>query len=450
MMVTIEVPVSEASRLEDDRRRVTATLRSDASLPLPAAFDVELVRRRPWGDVVVAEEPTVVSTADPVPVEFHLDRLLDAQGLSIARRGRYVVRARPVATPGEFVESDEFHVRLLTGARLAEDYLHGLANLPADELAVKLQPRLVTGVEVLEVSPETPPGFYPLSFHLDSSGQRSLQWAGGQTIAIGERFRRYVLPDNRDGWIEVEITDVRALPAQSLQEALLIERKRFDRSTLGRLVDRATDWLEQTLLQVFLEPTLVATDPGAETYDVQANPLTLYARPEGKWPGIKFPYAHVQEVLWLAGHIGTHRVVDIPTSWLKLERQNGFTTLVPSGDPLLWTRLPFLSGILGGTNEIPGFWHFALRAGLRSPPEDLLDAIGKKAAMDALTRIGQAFKPGIGSESFSKEISVSTSYVRSAQANVLSATRAEYQAELAELLPRLRSRYLGLATTVII
>jgi hypothetical protein len=103
-----------------------------------------------------------------------------------------------------------------------------------------------------------------------------------------------------------------------------------------------------------------------------------------------------------------------------------------------------------GAMEIPSFWRFAIRAGLREVPGDILEAIAKKAAMDALTVIGQAFKPGIGSESFSKEMSVSTSYVRNAQANLLSASRAEYKADLDALIPRLRNRYLGLSNVAIV
>lgn len=399
-------------------------------------------------------------------VRFDLRDLVDADGLSIVRRGRYLVRVTPLDPVGPPADSAELHVRLLTGHRLEADYLHGLGRLPADTLAPKYQPRAVGGLEIIEVEPNMQPGFYPLSCHVDTSGQRTLRWAGGPMIALDPRFSRFVLPDCRDGYIEVEVTDPAALPAASIEESILIERARLDRAALGRFVDRATDWLEHTALQVFLEPTVLSTDgenlprvapdpaPAAPVrldHDFQVPPLTLYVQPAGKWTAVRFPYAHVSRVHSLVGHLAGAPVMGLPLSWIQLQEKIGLAQIVPSHEHAAWSLFALMAGdVLHGAVEIPGFWHFAIRAGLREVPGDIVEAIAKKAALDALTVIGQAFKPGIGSESFSKELSVSTSYVRSAQANLLSASRAEYKADLDALIPRLRNRYLGLANVAIV
>ncbi len=396
---------------------------------------------------------------------FDLSRLTDGDGLSLVRRGRYLVRATPLAPVGPTAESPDFPVRLLTATRLESDYLHGLGRLPADFLQPRHALRAITGVDIIEVEQGTAPGFHVLAFDRDASGQCSLRWAGGPAITIDPRHRRFVLPDVRDGWIDVGVDGLEQLPPASVQEAVLIERGRIGADALGRFVDRASDWLEATALQVYLEPTILSTDgdslPPLESespptalrldHDFQVPPLALYPQTAGKWTGIRLPYAHVTKVLGLTGQLAGAPVLRLPRSWIQLQEKIGFVQLVPSREPAAAQLLGFLAGDpLHGAIELPGFWHFAIRAGLREVPGDVIEAIAKKAALDALTAIGQAYKPGIASESFSKDLSVSTSYVRNAQANLLSATRAEYKADLDALLPRLRNRYLGLSNVAIV
>ncbi len=469
MPVTLNL--DELSRLEPDRSVLAATvLPEPAQLSAPQVFRVELVKARRARDAVVATTRLELQPADAargVVARFDLARIVDADGLSAIRHGRYFVRATAVGSPAPPLESADLSVRLLTAHRLAADYLHGLTQLGADVLGPKYQPRAISGVEIIEVEPNTQPGFYPLSCNVDASGQRSLKWAGGPTVALDPRFQRFVLPDNRDGYVEVELVDPSALPAASIEESILIARAKVDDLVLGRFVDRATDWLEHTALQLFLEPTVLSTDgevlPRLETgferlappqrldHDFIAPPLTFYVQPAGKWTGIRFPYAHVTKVFGLVGQIAGAPVLGLPISWIQLQEKIGFAQIVPFHQQAARSLFNLLAGdIFHGVMEIPSFWRFAIRVGLREVPGDVVEAIAKKAALDALTVIGQAFKPGVSSESFSKEMSVATSYVRNAQANLLSASRAEYKADLDALIPRLKNRYLGLSNVAIV
>ncbi len=399
----------------------------------------------------------------------HIDlaRILDPDGQPALRRGRYLVRVTPVDPPAPALASGDVHVRLVTAHRLEVDHLHGLARLPADVLQPRQQPRAVGGVEIIDVGSTTRPGFWPLACTVDASGQRFLQWAGGGQVAVDPRFRRFVLPDDRDGFVEVEVLDVDRLPLASIEESILIDRARLGPETLGRYVDRATDWLERTALQLFLEPTVLSTDGetlgrpqsglGAPASPLRLDadeivpPLTFFVQPAGKWTGVRFPYAHVTRVLGLVGHIAGVPTLELPMPWIQLQEKIGFAQVVPSHGQAAWGLLSLLAAdVFHGAVELPGFWHFAIRAGLREIPGDILEAIGKRAALDALTAIGQAFKPGVSSESISKEMSVSTAYVRNAQANLLSATRAEFKADLDALIPRLKNRYLGLSNVAIV
>ena len=431
---------------------------------------VELLKARRRRDAVVwTDEVALPPSASRRVTLTHLDlgRIVDSDGLPSVRHGRYFVRATPLDPPGAPIASDDFPVRLLTAHRLETDYLHGLARLPADVLQPRHQPRVLTGVEVVEVGATTRPGFLTLACNVDSSGQRFLQWAGGKQVPLDARFRRFVLPDNRDGFVEVDVPDLDALPAASVEEPLLIDRARLSPEVLGRFIDRASDWLERTALQLFLEPTILSTDgevlpqvqSGLEPpmpwtrldYDELVPPLTFFVQPAGKWTGIRFPYAHLTKVYALVGQIAGTPVLELPLSWLQVQEKIGFAQLVPYHQQAAWSLINLLAAdVFHGAMELPSFWRFALRAGLREVPGDIVEALGKRAALEALTAIGQAFKPGIASESISKEMSVSTSYVRNAQANLLSATRAEYKADLDALIPRLKNRYLGLSNVAIV
>ncbi len=433
-------------------------------------YRVELVKARRRRDAVVAAREIDLAPGDATAgraVRFDLSRIVDPDGLSAVRRGRYFLRASPIGVPGPVVESDELSVRLLTAHRLEADYLHGLGKLPADVLQPKYQPRAIPGIAIIEVEPGTQPGFYPLSLNVDASGARTLKWAGGRTVSLDPRFQRFVLPDNRDGYVEIEVTDTSALPAASIEEPILIERARLDQVAMARFIDRATDWVELTMLQLYLEPTILSTDgeslprlesgfeppapPSRIDYDYLVPPLTFYVQPAGKWTGIRFPYAHVTKVYGMVGQIAGAPVLGLPLSWIQLQEKIGFAQLVPFHQQAAWALFNQLAGdVFYGAMEIPSFWRFAIRAGLRDVPGDIVEAIAKKAALDALTAIGQAFKPGIASESFSKELSVSTSYVRNAQANLLAASRAEYKADLDALIPRLKNRYLCLSNVAIV
>lgn len=455
--IRVRLQADELSRLEEDRQVLAArVLPEPALLQRPEAFRIDLVKARRRRDRLVGSQVLTFPAGEVGPgqvARFDLAALTDADGFSAVRRGRYFVRVTALDTPGLVGETPDLPVRLVTAHRLAKDYLHGLARLPADVLGPRHPPRRVLGVEVLEVAQSTAPGFHVLSLHVDASGRRALQWAGGRIVSVDAEPGRYLLPDARDGFLEVAIGEPEQLPAESVEEPLLIERTPLDLAVLGRFIDRASDWLECTVLQLYLEPTLIATTDhaGADLdYDVLTPPLTLYVQPAGQWLGVRFPFAHVTQVLSLSGQIAGSPVLDLPRSWIQLQERIGFAQLVPSHQAAAWRLFDLGAGALQGAVEWPSFWRFVIRAGLREVPGDLVEAIAKRAALDALTVIGQAYKPGIGSESFSKELSVSASYVRTAQANLLSASRAEYAADLERLVPQLKSKYLGLANMTIV
>ena len=343
-------------------------------------FRVELVKARRARDAVVATQHLGLPAGDASlgqVARFDLARLVDSDGLPSVRRGRYLVRATPVGAAGPPVESEDFPVRLLTAHRLATDYLHGLTHLGAEVLSPKYQPRAIAGVEIIEVQPNTQPGFYPLSCNVDASGQRTLKWAGGTTIAIDPRFRRFVLPDNRDGYVEVEIADPQALPDASVEERILIERSGSTprRSALRRSRRRRSS----TPRCSFLEPTLLSTDgrrcgrdrltrrpPYASTGTTWSR-LTFYVQPAGKWTGIRFPYANVTQVLGIVGRIAGAPVMSLPRSWINCRRRSVRADRASHLQAAWPLHLPGRRCPPRRRRD-PSFWRFAIRAGLRECP----------------------------------------------------------------------------------
>lgn len=78
-----------------------------------------------------------------------------------------------------------------------------------------------------------------------------------------------------------------------------------------------------------------------------------------------------------------------------------------------------------------------------------MEFIGKKAAIDALTMLGLALRPGIGSVSLSRDgVSQSTSYI-TGQYGPYSGPIMAYKDWLKEEMPRYRAKYRGTPYTVV-
>jgi len=135
---------------------------------------------------------------------------------------------------------------------------------------------------------------------------------------------------------------------------------------------------------------------------------------------------------------------------MEVAEKSGFGQLVPFSATIAFQfiGLTWVES-LRGRIELPNFWHYSAMAGLREVDPILLEVVGKKAAIDALTVAGQAFRGGYSSQSISRDgVSESVSYTASAIYGIYSATIEEYSKFLNREIKQLKGRYRGMNVLV--
>ena len=360
-----------------------------------------------------------------------------------------------------FKESENFEINIVTADKLKKTTIFGIDLQSSDLRTPKFQPRKISGLVINEVSRNHKLSWFPLNYMVDANGNRSLSWDNGEVIPITQEYKEYYLPASGPSaeFIGVKL-DWYQMPAATTVESLYIDELKINDREIRRAIRDTCDYLENTLLQVYLEPTMLVTDidpsqlsfSGTSSelviesdYDFVKSPVTFYPRTPGHWINISFPFPQVLRVDQLFGAVANVRVVHINTEWIEFASNSGFTELVPFNSELAFDFVGLLwVEALRGAVPIPNFWHYNMLAGLRDTPGEILDLISKHAAISILTVAGQAFRGGFSSQSISRDgISESVAYTSSAIYGIYSATIEEYKTWIKENVVNIRSRYRG-------
>jgi hypothetical protein len=315
-------------------------------------------------------------------------------------------------------------------------------------------------VEIVSVSSAHSTGFGTLTYLYDGTTTpvlRQLSWNGGPLISITAAGRYLIRSDCSSGdYLVIQIRNLSALPIANYTEELLIDKDEISDDMLRRWIEQSCDWLENDKIAgVFLEPTRVVTDPVLPgnvlpDWDFIVPPITFYPVMPAKWIDILFPYPGLLRIDELFGQMANTRIVDIDTTWVEISERNGFVQLVPFNQRaafqfigLVWVES------MRGRIELPNFWHFDAMAGLRQVDPVLQEIIAKKAAVDALTVAGHAFRGGFASQSISRDgVSESVSYTASAIYGIYSATIEDYTKFINREIKQVKGRYRGVGMIV--
>lgn len=360
-----------------------------------------------------------------------------------------------------FLESADFEINIVTADKMKKTVLFGIDLQSSDLRTPKFQPRQITGVTIIEVSRNHSLSWFPLNYVVDTAGNRFLSWDNGELIPVTQLYKEYVLPTQGPGaeFVQVKL-DWYSLPAANVSESLFIDELKLNDREIRRYVRDICDQLESSLLQVYLEPTMLITDVDPSTlsfsgasgeliidddFDFIKSPVSFYPRREGQWISIQFPFPQVIRVDQLFGAVANTRVVQINPEWIEVASNNGFTQLVPFNTELAFDFVGLIwIEALHNAVPIPNFWHYNMLTGIRDAPGDILELITKAAAIPILTVAGQAFRGGFSSQSISRDgVSESVSYTSSAIYGIYSATIEEYKTWIKENLVGIRSRYRG-------
>ena len=191
----------------------------------------------------------------------------------------------------------------------------------------------------------------------------------------------------------------------------------------------------------------------SETLDYNAGDF-------GNWNYLRTSY-FVRKAFELTGFIGSdNRQIDYPSPWLTARRTNDSSigyeraiNLVPNGtDNVEFSSSATYSALYPffgySTSHIPEYWQVVYTTGFDVIPRDILSAVGKMAAIDALNVLGDAgaLGSGIASQSISIDgLSQSQSSTASATSAANTARVLQYTKELDKELNSLRDKYLGVA-----
>ena len=410
--------------------------------------------------------PTAI---DPlVPIYTNLDTRLAISSpalINLIRRGKYFVIAYPSdqVPPALTISlsSDNFWINPVTVNRMKSDWCFGIDFQSSDLRTWRFDPRQITGVSVTEVSRNHKLSFFPINYIVNPAGDRFMSWDNGSLIPITAAHKEYMLPAGGPAaeYVIVKI-DFTRLPTISIEEELYIEEKSLSDTSIRRYLSDSIDHIENTLLQVYIEPTQVVTDvdPSQLTYtgsggtlvinddyDFIKSPVSFFPRTPGHWIDIQFPFPSLLQIDQLYGAVANTRIVHINAEWIEIAEPSGYVQLVPFNSEIAFDFIGLIwVESLRGAIPIPNFWHYNLLAGLRTTPGDILELIGKHAAIPILTAAGAAFRGGYSSQSISRDgVSESVSYTSSAIYGIYSASIEDYRNWIREHLPTLRSRYRG-------
>lgn len=462
--ISVLLDLEEYSKFERDRRTMLIQWTAEAGSSMSGEqLQIELIKARRTRDQAVYTTTVTISgtgTSETGSLSVNLlDDVVDSDFLNLIRRGYYFVKVSSVTTPSVFGVSADIPISIVTARHLRDTYLFGLNLQASDVRAVKFQPANITGVEVLEVSAGHETGFTPLTYVYQSgtSTVRQLSWGAGKLVSITAPGRYLLRFDCSGGdYMVVQIRNVDSLPTANATDELFVTKAEISDDMLRRWIDQSCDWLENDKLAgVFLEPTRIVTDPILPgnvqlDWDFIVPSITFFPVMPAKWIDILFPYPGMLRIDELFGQIAETRIVDIATEWLEISERNGFVQLVPFNQEVAFQfiGLVWVQGMRGRI-ELPNFWHFNAVAGLRQVDPVLLEVIAKKAAVDALTVAGHAFRGGFASQSLSRDgVSESVSYTASAIYGIYSATIEDFTKFINREIKQIKGRYRGLNVVV--
>jgi hypothetical protein len=461
--ITLTIDSDEYSKFELDKNIITVDWIAVGSSSMNGlVVRLQLIKARRGRDVVVYEDDITIAVATLTVTGTETIRLVDvvdSYQVNLIRRGLYFVRMFFVSAPTIYADSADFQINIVTAQGLRNSYLWGLDLAANDVRMVRFQPKNITGVEVLSVSSNHAMSFYPLTYIYRPGPPivRQLSWFSGQLVTItapGTYILRYDC--NGTDYLIVRVRSLSALPTSNQTDELLVEKNQMTDSMLQRWINQACDWWENDKVSVFLEPTRLVTgvelaDHPTVDWDFIVRGITFYPVVPAKWIDILFPYPSLLQIDDLFGNVANTRVVDIDLHWAEISEKNGFVQLVPFNTTSAFRFIGLIwVGSLQGSMELPNFWNFNIVAGMRSVDPVVYEILAKKAACDALTVAGHAYRGGFSSQSVSRDgVSESVSYTASAIYGVYSATIEDLKKFIDKEIKYLRGKYRGLNMVVL-
>lgn len=380
------------------------------------------------------------------------------------------------------VETAEFSLVPMTVQRLKNQYMLGVDMKTNTELVFQQELRLITGVEILEISADTPVGPKELVWN---AANKTLQWDNGTPVEITDEYFEYHLQNVMgvvgltDGdWLKLRVEDIDELPLENQTEVALVDVKTYDTSDYQYWINNGLNVVTETMIMTAIEPTLYSSDKDLKYKYLDPVMDIPKSRSESSNHSFDLTVNMLQDIIELwANYFGTgSNKINIGKNIISFTQDSrivvrlypyGYgnsrvgigrstTTIGMSG---LWDRTIYAKTGPGARNKTQNYWNATVLAGIPETDRELrqlaLDVAAKVAAVDLFVQSGLGRGAGIASRSFSVSgISSSYNTVESAENALLSSSILQLQRDLGTgratkdeqrvgLVNRLRSRILG-------
>jgi hypothetical protein len=368
-----------------------------------------LVRQDGYGAVGSTSSGPLGVGPSTMDLAIPLESCMDLEGYYRAKSGWY----RVALSDGTNTSlSLPFTITTVSVRQMRDEYCLGLPLTASQTAKILMPPQEITGVFIDRVPENHVLAAYDLVYDY---GAQTLSWAGGEGVPVGTRWNRplVLLGDDRSQYLRVRVNPSQ-LPSADTTEELIVERDEVTDHDLVRWIWQAERYIQN---KTWIPPEIIN---GATEYVAKEYPQTFYD--EGRLPPVEYerienpsrflhltlPLVWLQKLTALEGFFNVDKVVTITDEWKDICERNGVVTLVPrSGATLQWQFYAgFLFNFTLAYQSLPNFWHYSVVYGLpdfHGAQGIVLEAIGKRAAIDMLRQASQAWRPGMASESVSRD-----------------------------------------------
>lgn len=466
---------TEYCKYQSDMKTVVVTMSTLTGTLIEAEQYVFEIRRQPstsWPDAYcTVMTKTISATSGDVSRnsviasfsigiddldEDHIERLIT---------GKYLVRVYAKTSPNVFwYAANTIRISLVTIKEIRTDWCYGIPLRASEVMGVKIQPKVVVGVSIDEVSQETTPGIRNLVLTY-ASATWTLAWDGGTPVLLSSTTSdTYLLMDEIEtNYIMVSVTPS-LLPQMGVTEKILVVQNEMTDTLIQRRIDAAMSQVESQL-GFAIEPYLYTSMPQYagenneknqrhQYWDRIARPADYFVPTGGlTWPNFKLPYQWCVKIHDLYGLHQNDRLIQVNKQWFTttVDRMTGFVTLVPAlGSIAQWTVFthPMLAPyyMFYGFGNIPAFWNYSATIGipdLRDADRHIiLELLARTAAASILIEAQRGYQGGLGSQSTSRD-GLSNSFSYNPQ-GPYGSTIAEHRQWIATEIPRIKTKLGGL------
>ena len=279
-----------------------------------------------------------------------------------------------------------------------------------------------------------------LWYYTPTDGAAQLSTCQSTVINIGTPGNMVTASDIRNKFLKgLPLTDV--------------DGEDIEDSTLEQMIDAAIGIVERELRIDIKQKVVRSTPAPGEVFDVEEPNYDYDLNDYWKWGFMKLYRMPVQSIIKMEFIYPTgQKIMDIPTSWLKLRKDHGQVNLVPTAGSLSQVMigsgyyLPMLTaGVLG---DLPSMMRIAYITGFKTIPNDIWNAIGKVASIEVLTLL-DANSQALSSSSISADgLNLSYSRTNSPSQVLYQARIDQYSKWLETFYPDAMRYYHGSMFTV--